>query len=221
MKTTEQNRAYHAKHREEINSRHRLNRQFNRKKNNANSRQYHATNREHLNQQRKIRYYANLERERIRRKTYSSQHLPELAARRRDWRAKNPHRARAINRKWNALHSDQKKAMDRRYNTEHPEIQSGIRAKRRAIKRGATIGNTKLISNWEARWRRKARVICYWCKNEFAPSNCHADHVVALAIGGSHSIGNLCISCASCNLSKNASTLSDWNTRLKQPALEL
>lgn len=45
----------------------------------------------------------------------------------------------------------------------------------------------------------------------------HFDHVIPLARGGRHSIGNLLPACARCNLSKGARFLADWRHRPPLP----
>lgn len=107
----------------------------------------------------------------------------------------------------------------RAYRAAHPEKQRVRSQKYKARKKKATIGDTKPIEKWEKKWRRKTSVKCYWCSKEFSPKNCHSDHVIPLKNGGSHAIGNLCISCRTCNTSKQAKPLSEWNTKLEQPAL--
>ena len=42
---------------------------------------------------------------------------------------------------------------------------------------------------------------CFWCNNKLITY--HIDHVIPLQRGGRHSIGNLVISCPSCNSRKN------------------
>lgn len=94
-----------------------------------------------------------------------------------------------------------------------------LNAMRRAMKKGAPIGDTKVILAWQESWKGKRRVRCYWCSKSFSPKDCHTDHVVALANGGKHEVGNLCLSCASCNLSKQARSVEVWNAAISQPVL--
>lgn len=91
--------------------------------------------------------------------------------------------------------------------------------KRRARKSGATISDVRLIEKWEAAWRKKRHVACYWCRAGVAPSECHTDHIKPLKSGGSHSIDNLCISCQPCNAHKSAKPMERWNASLSEPVL--
>lgn len=52
---------------------------------------------------------------------------------------------------------------------------------------------------------------CYYCG---AVKAGHADHVVPLAKGGRHSVGNLVPACAPCNMSKGSKFLSQWRRDL-------
>lgn len=93
--------------------------------------------------------------------------------------------------------------------------------KRRALEIGSQVGNPKAILEWENKWRSRKEVMCYWCLGGFKPIKCHADHIVALTIGGSHSIDNLCISCQQCNNRKRSKTVKAWSCELSQPPLPL
>lgn len=99
--------------------------------------------------------------------------------------------------------------------------------------RGYRMANLNKMSEKEARRRCKKRgngvfVItknelnklystpCYICQS--SPSS-HLDHIIPLAKGGRHSIGNLAGACASCNLQKGALFLSKFKYKRKQKML--
>ena len=90
---------------------------------------------------------------------------------------------------------------------------------RRARKSGATVGDLRLIAEWEKRWRRKPLVRCYWCRSDIKPAVATRDHLVPLSRGGEHSASNLVVSCGSCNSKKHARPLDKWNATLEQPVL--
>lgn len=105
------------------------------------------------------------------------------------------------------------------YHKSHPEVARKNHLIRKARKANAVIGDTAPIMAWEAAWRRKKQVRCYWCNGVFAGIDCHLDHVIALSKGGKHEIGNLCVSCSRCNLKKNAKTVDVWNQQIAEPVL--
>src|SRR5690606_23515424 len=83
----------------------------------------------------------------------------------------------------------------------NPEIRSIIsrsyKARRRIIEKGGD--STKEIYQWV----KNQDKVCYWC-GIYCENSYHIDHYNPLSRGGSHTIGNLVISCPSCNLKKNA-----------------
>jgi len=48
---------------------------------------------------------------------------------------------------------------------------------------------------------------CTYC---FSKNDIEADHVIPIARGGQHSIGNLVPACRKCNASKGAKTITEW-----------
>lgn len=75
--------------------------------------------------------------------------------------------------------------------------QRGYGARRRAMLRaGATGAETRA-------WLAEQERICRWCK-ALCAEGFHIDHIMPLSRGGLHELGNLCISCVSCNLRKHA-----------------
>ncbi len=92
-------------------------------------------------------------------------------------------------------------------------------AARRALKKGATLSDLGLIASWFKKWKNASSVICYWCKFRIRPKLCHADHIIPLSRGGSHTIGNVCISCGSCNRRKQDKLPSEWNNFISEPVL--
>lgn len=91
--------------------------------------------------------------------------------------------------------------------------------KRRARKKKSVSGNLQLIKQWEQAWRDKPIVVCYWCLGNCNPEDCHTDHIIAFKHNGLHTIENLCISCAPCNMRKQGKSLKVWNSQISQPVL--
>jgi 5-methylcytosine-specific restriction endonuclease McrA len=152
-------------------------------------------------------------------RNYYRKNKDKLLHRRQVWWCKYRERNRARVRLYRLRHVESARQRVRVWYRNHPEKVRSNSAKRRAMERGSRVGNMVLITAWERRWRNRKTVRCYWCRGKFSPSECHTDHVVALANGGEHSVENLAISCSHCNLEKNSKRLDEWNQRLNQPVL--
>ncbi len=180
-------RAYYRKHREKIL---------------AYTHWYHATHAEELRQKHR-EYWARIKDVRNPlRKVYTDANRERERQRAAKWRVENKDRHNATSNAW------KKRNWERVYARE---------AKRRALKFGSAVGELRPIYEWEKHWRSLDQVICKWCCKPFTPQECHCDHIMPLSRGGSHSLDNLCISCAHCNLSKNCKTPDEWMA-LKQTA---
>lgn len=91
----------------------------------------------------------------------------------------------------------------RQWAIRNPTANRVNKARRRARERGAAGTYTKeeLQQRYAAQQGR-----CHWCHQKLGKHarTWHADHVIPLAEGGSNDIGNIVVSCASCNYSKGA-----------------
>lgn len=79
-------------------------------------------------------------------------------------------------------------------------------AKRYARKRQATLGDLAEIQRVYDTAASTESVNCFYCKALIPKGERHVDHKVPLSRGGAHAAINLCVCCASCNLSKGAKT---------------
>jgi 5-methylcytosine-specific restriction endonuclease McrA len=101
--------------------------------------------------------------------------------------------------------AEARRAWARKYLAENPERMRAIRRKRK----GQIRADMRLVT--ERDWRRlvaRYRGCCAYCGVK--PTQLHRDHVVPLARGGRHSIGNLLPACPRCNLSKKTKYLFEW-----------
>lgn len=73
------------------------------------------------------------------------------------------------------------------------------------LENGATI----LSRDWK-RLCDRHNGVCAYCQIESATEQ---DHVIPLSRGGRHAIGNVLPACRSCNASKNAQLLIEWDGR--------
>lgn len=146
--------------------------------------------------------------------------------RQRDYRAQFPERAKesmlryaeknraklvACTRRWQIEHAEEHKAAKKRYRLEHPEKDREYNHNRRARKLNAegsyTAADIKLLL-------KSQKHQCWWCSVKLVGKDYHIDHRIPLSRGGSNAPENLCITCPSCNLSKNNKLPQEWNGRL-------
>ncbi len=57
--------------------------------------------------------------------------------------------------------------------------------------------------------RAQSSHLCYYCGIRFRGA-VWIDHVIALAKGGKHEVGNLCTACQKCNQAKSAKSPADF-----------
>lgn len=143
------------------------------------------------------------------------------------WNKANPDKVRAYQKKhlskpsvkarkaasmraWRSIPSNSEKvaAWNKRWRENNPVRRQALHMKRRAMIATATVA-PQSIEAFVARIRSKRKVRCYYCKCSISGKQVHIDHIVALNLGGQHSIDNLCSSCPSCNLKKGAKPLFD------------
>lgn len=114
------------------------------------------------------------------------------AARVRKWYQANPEKGRANSASWKK--SNRAKA-------------TGYESLRRARKFGAGIYLVKPIE--------VKKIVASSCLGCGTHDRVSIDHIIPLARGGRHSIGNLQPLCVPCNSSKNDRTMTEWKLALK------
>lgn len=143
-----------------------------------------------------------------------AEHRDEVLARAARYRASNPEANHARVTRWAESHREQLRAKSREYARAHPEKRVQIQARRRARKRGN--GQFLVTERDIRRLLMRCESRCLYCRAPLGTSF-HLDHIVPLARGGHHAIGNLAPACADCNLTKGSMTLTEWRKR-HQPA---
>lgn len=149
------------------------------------------------NQSSKDYYYANRE---------------DCAKKNKRWARENPDKRRKIDARFRANHREQEQQRAIAYRKRNPskrlewarsnpEKQAAIYAKRSFARRGGDRFSISL-----AEIRKMYASPCAYCG---APSE-HIDHIMPLARGGRHSIGNLTGACKNCNLSKGSKFITEW-----------
>lgn len=203
----------------------------------AKSQAYYIANRDRINTRNLAYYYAHHEaqkakgRERarqipreVRRKAVAEWRAANLERARqwdRDWAAANPDRVKAamarylesdkgreFHRRWRRENADRVKASGDKWRKANPDKVRQRSSTQRFKRRGA-----ETLKVTPKDWRRlceRYRYACFYCGSRTALSQ---DHVVPLARGGRHSIGNIMPACLSCNSSKNAHLIVEWRAR--------
>lgn len=146
-------------------------------------------------------------------KKYYWEHKEQMATKYKLWAQNNKSRRKEIDQRFAERNRERKAEAMRIYRAKNPHIrtqwalenpdkQRAIYANRRARKKGA--GLFKVEHNDLARMYAQA---CTYCGSK---KDIQIDHVIPLAKGGTHSLGNLTPACKACNMSKKDLLLAEW-----------
>ena len=156
-------------------------------------------------------------------RVYYKKHRDSLLAYKARYRAANKEKLRAAATEYDRRHQEERRQYRKRNRKRQelrdalcraktPEKYRALRSrslgwvKRRARKRGCTVGAAQAIRAVYMRARNESRVRCYLCMKGIPIGRRHVDHVVPLSRGGAHSVENLAIACAACNMRKRTKT---------------
>jgi hypothetical protein len=149
----------------------------------------------------RIWYAANPEKARETARRWKEANPERTQDLRRRWREENPEKHREHNRRWREKNPDQ----ERLWREKNPEKARANGHRRRARKQANGI-----FAVTDKDLRRIYGSPCWACG---ATERITLDHVVPIARGGHHSIGNALPLCLSCNCSKHTRLLSEWRYR--------
>jgi len=118
---------------------------------------------------------------------------------REKWRAGNVVKERQACAAWR--HANPRKVSQylAKYSRANPDKIRQKCARRRALKRNATVDSPRTIAAFYRMVREASRLTCYWCGKPVKKKDRQVDHIVPLSRRGAHAVLNLCCSCASCN----------------------
>lgn len=122
------------------------------------------------------------------------------------WRLANPKKIAELKTAWREANREQELAKKREWSQANKDKGRLYSSVRRAKKRSTSI--FKVTSD---DIQKLKALNCAYCQ---APSE-QIDHVIPLARGGSHSIGNLAPACKKCNQSKGSKLLIEWKLKDK------
>lgn len=132
----------------------------------------------------------------------------------RKYRVKHPDRAREQSRQWALRNPEKRRAAQQDWWKENKHRAISYSAKRRAVQRGAQLGDRKEYIEF-VRWAKTTpNLRCSYCNEVVPPERRDIDHVIPLSRGGADSVDNLCVACLSCNRQKHAKTAEEF-TALK------
>jgi 5-methylcytosine-specific restriction endonuclease McrA len=143
----------------------------------------------------------------------------------REWRKKNPGKSRAAGAAWARANAAKVKSDKRKYFETHREqnaqsrrawkkrnpqqVKADNAARNNRIRRvGGKITAEEVLALYE---RQRGR--CAAC-NKRVKLKYHLDHIMPLALGGMHEIGNAQILCPRCNVTKHAMHPDDWAKKI-------
>lgn len=148
-------------------------------------------------------YRANRDRIREQQRLYRVENADAKKARDTEYRARNREVLRAYHVAYAAAHRQESQRRAKEWMKANPERVAEIQRRRRARKRGATIGPVDLDALWTG--------YCGICGTRMDralawphPRSPSLDHIIPLAMGGSHSQENLRWTCLVCNCRKGA-----------------
>lgn len=141
-----------------------------------------------------------------RQRRYRERNAEKVRDSQQRWLAANPDRRKEVARNHYLRNADAEKARNMEWRRKNPEawrrISNASEERRRAQKAKAGIFD---ISPKDLR-----RIYSQPCAACGATEGQTMDHIIPLARGGRHSIGNLQTLCGACNYSKNRKLLIEW-----------
>ena len=150
---------------------------------------------------------ANLDAQLVRERTARTRTVDQRRAYARRYYHDHRVERAAYMKGWRAANRDRRAAYDRRYRAANQAARRLREAARRAQKQGSDSALVTVRDLNRLLWRYRSA--CAYCETPLTGAF-EWDHVIPLARGGRHAIGNLAPSCLDCNGSKHRKYLSEW-----------
>lgn len=159
-------------------------------------------------------YRDNRERIEAQGKRWYAENPEKALAASRRYREANRYRIYDRQKRWQNENIDRHKAYQREYGQRYvlanPDKVRLQHANRYALKRSNGGGALTITTRDWARMLAIYGHRCAYCGSDGYGETLHMDHVVPLARGGRHSIGNVVPACPSCNFNKNDRLVTEW-----------
>ena len=174
--------------------------------------EYRESTRDHKNAQNREYYSINKERIIANTSAWKVNNPEKHRYHRRNWKVNNPKQAAEISLKYRRNNAEKIKEAKRKYRAENPE---SIRAQGHVYRTRKASNGVNLVTAAET-----AAIAAMPCTACGAAGPSEIDHIVPLARGGSHTIGNLMPLCKSCNSSKHDMLYIEWKYSARPQALK-
>lgn len=135
----------------------------------------------------------------------------------RQWRIDNPEKTKQNNKSWRINNAEYKAAkdLDWRKNNREKYLENSrtwasnnrLRRRENELRRRARKYNNGVYKVTIKELRKLRDQNCLYCGQQ---AKITIDHILPIARGGAHSIGNLAPACQPCNSSKGAKTITEW-----------
>jgi 5-methylcytosine-specific restriction endonuclease McrA len=162
---------------------------------------YRQANKDKIRQNWVAWYALNRDDQRQKQKAWRLENQERKAATDSKWQRENKDKVNAASKLWRTRNPEKAAQVAKNYRTANAEAGRLKASRRRAQK---VSNGVFIVKQSEA--QKLLQKPCFYC----GQTSQHLDHVIPIAKGGRHSIGNLVPSCQSCNLSKNAKTIMEW-----------
>ncbi|MFA6336081.1 MAG: HNH endonuclease [Bacteroidales bacterium] len=178
---------------------------------------YRVENAERLKEYKHQYYLKNTERTKARAKTNYTKCPEVVLERNKQWQLAHPERVKEIkhisylknisklrerNKEWYADHPDRAKEIKVKWNHTHPENRRDVKHRRRAREHDRDYEKINSMEIYE-----RDNWICQICQEPVDnglkypnPLSASLDHVIAIAVGGSHTEGNVQLAHLRCNI---------------------
>lgn len=169
------------------------------------NRHYYEANAE--KERERVRQYREMNPDKVRDKDrrYRTANRDKVRASDHDYYTNNVEKVREQHWRYRIDNLDKERARWQRYKAANPEKNAVSSRNRRARVRNAK--GTHTAADIAAQLKRQ-KGHCYWCNCKL--EKYHVDHVHPIARGGWNDPSNLVIACPTCNDSKGAKLLHEW-----------